>query len=102
MRVDLEIKSQLDKDVSHSPVIEVGGGVELESKNQLEMCLIHPSLRWGKRDTSITSLAAVSMTEFREVKSGEDDFFDQKSTYVDYMVVYMREPWESSPTVSGI
>jgi hypothetical protein len=25
LRVDLEVKSQLDKDVSHSPVIDVGG-----------------------------------------------------------------------------
>ena len=39
------------RDVSHSPVIEVG----------------------GERDTSINSSAAASMTEFREVKSTADD-----------------------------
>ena len=39
------------KDVSQSPVIEVG----------------------GERDTSIISSAAASMTEFREVKSTADD-----------------------------
>ena len=47
MRVELEVKSQLDNDVSRSPVIEVG----------------------GERDTSITNSAAASMTEFREVKA---------------------------------
>jgi hypothetical protein len=51
LRVELEVNRQLDKDVSHSPVIEVG----------------------EKRDTSITSSAAASMTEFREGKSGDDD-----------------------------
>ena len=51
MRVELEVKSQLDKDVSRSPVIEVG----------------------GERDTSITSSVAVSMTEFREVKTTSYD-----------------------------
>jgi hypothetical protein len=40
-RVELEVKSQLDKDVSHSPVIEVG----------------------GERDTNIVSSVAVSMTD---------------------------------------
>ncbi len=40
------------KNVSHSPVIEVG----------------------GERNTSINSSAAASMTEFREVKSTADDF----------------------------
>ena len=49
-RVELEVKSQLDKDLSRSPVIDVG----------------------GERDTSINSSAAVSMTEFREVKSTAD------------------------------
>ena len=39
------------RDVSHSPVIEVG----------------------GERDTSINSSAAVSMFEFREGKSADDD-----------------------------
>jgi hypothetical protein len=39
------------KDVSRSPVIEVG----------------------GERDTSINSSAAASMTEFREVKTTADD-----------------------------
>ena len=51
LRIELEVKSQLDKDVSQSPVIEVG----------------------GERDTSITSSAASSMTEFREVKLTADD-----------------------------
>ena len=51
LRVELEVKSQLDKDVSRSPVIEVG----------------------GERDTSINSSAAASMTEFREGKSADDD-----------------------------
>jgi hypothetical protein len=46
----LEVKNQLDKDVSNSPVIEVG----------------------GERETSINSSAAASMTEFREVKSTAD------------------------------
>ncbi len=41
LRVELEVKSQLDKDVSHSPVIEVG----------------------GERDTNIVSSVAVSMTD---------------------------------------
>jgi hypothetical protein len=51
LRVELEVKSQLDKDVSRSPVIEVG----------------------GERDTSINSSAAASVTEFREGKSADDD-----------------------------
>ena len=51
LRVELEVKNQLDKDVSRSPVIEVG----------------------RERDTSINSSAAASMTEFREVKSTDDD-----------------------------
>ena len=51
LRVELEVKNQLDKDVSQSPVIEVG----------------------EERDTSITSSAAASMTELREVKSTADD-----------------------------
>ncbi len=51
LRVKLEVKRQLDKDVSRSPVIEVG----------------------GERDTNIASSAAASMTEFREVKSTADD-----------------------------
>ena len=50
LRVELEGKSQLDNDVSQSPVIEVG----------------------GEGDTSINSSAAASMTEFREVKSTAD------------------------------
>ena len=38
------------------------------------MCLTHPSLRWcGERDASISSSAAASMTEFREVKTTADD-----------------------------
>jgi hypothetical protein len=49
--VELEVKSQLDKDVSRSSVTEVG----------------------GERDTSIASSAAASMTEFREGKSAADD-----------------------------
>jgi hypothetical protein len=36
------------------------------------MCLIHPSLRWGERDTSINSSASASMTELIEVKSTAD------------------------------
>ena len=51
LRVELERKDQLDKDVSHSPVIEVG----------------------EERDTSINISTADSMTEFREVKSTVDD-----------------------------
>ena len=53
-RVELEVKNQLDKDVSRSPVIEVG----------------------GERDASINSSAAASMTEFREVKPTADDLRD--------------------------
>jgi hypothetical protein len=48
--VEQEVKSQLDKDVSRSPVIELG----------------------GERDASIASSAASSMTEFREVKLTAD------------------------------
>ena len=44
LRVELEVNRQLDNYLSHSPVIEVG----------------------EERDTSITSSAAASMTEFRE------------------------------------
>ncbi len=51
MKVELEVKSQLDKDVSRSPVVEVG----------------------GVRDTSIASSAAASMTEFREGKPADED-----------------------------
>jgi hypothetical protein len=51
LRVDLEVERQIDKDVSCSPVIEVG----------------------GERDASINRSASVSMTEFREVKSTADD-----------------------------
>ena len=52
LRVELEVKSQLDKDVSHStPVIEVG----------------------RKRNMSINNSAAASMTELREVKSTTED-----------------------------
>ena len=52
LRVELEVKSQLDKDVSHStPVIEVG----------------------RKRNMSINNSAAASMTELREVKSTTKD-----------------------------
>ena len=51
LRVELEIKIQLDKDVPRSPVIEVGVA----------------------RDTSTNSSAASSMTEFREVKSTADN-----------------------------
>jgi len=54
LRVELEVKNQLDEDVSRSPVIEVG----------------------GERDASINSSAAASMTEFREVKSTADDLRD--------------------------
>jgi hypothetical protein len=50
LRVEQEVKSQLDKDVSRSPVIEVG----------------------RERDASIASSAASSMTEFREVKLTAD------------------------------
>jgi hypothetical protein len=38
------------------------------------MCLIHPSWRWGERNTSINSSATDSMTEFREVRLTTDDF----------------------------
>ncbi len=48
--VEQEVKSQLDKDVSCSPVIELGGEI----------------------DASIASSAASSMTEFREVKLTAD------------------------------
>jgi hypothetical protein len=51
LRVELEVKIRLDKDVSRSPVIEVG----------------------GERDTSINRSASASMTEFREGKSADDD-----------------------------
>jgi hypothetical protein len=47
---EVEVKSQLDKDVSRSPIIELG----------------------GERDAIIVSSAAVSMTEFREVKTTGD------------------------------
>jgi len=49
--VEIEVKSQSDKDFSHSPVIEVG----------------------GERDTSINNSTTASMTEFREGKSDVDD-----------------------------
>jgi hypothetical protein len=51
LRVELEVKSQLDKNVSRSPVIEVG----------------------GERDASINSSAAASMSEFKEGKLTADD-----------------------------
>ncbi len=50
LRVEQEVKSQLDQDVSRSPVIELG----------------------GERDAIIASSAASSMTEFREVKTTTD------------------------------
>ena len=46
----LEVKNQLDNNVSQSPVIEVG----------------------GQRDTSINRSTVFSMTEFREVRSTSD------------------------------
>jgi len=51
LRVELEVKSQLDKNVSHSPVIETG----------------------GEKKMSINNSAASSMTKFREAKSAYDD-----------------------------
>ena len=99
LRVELEVKSQLDNDVSQSPVIEVGGErdtsmnssaaasmtefrevkstadrVELEVKSQLDNDVSQsPVIEvGGERDTSINSSAAASMTEFREVKSTAD------------------------------
>jgi hypothetical protein len=54
-RVELEVKSQLDKEVSHSPVIELG----------------------GEKKMSNNSSAAASMTEFRETKSTAEDLTDE-------------------------
>ncbi len=51
LRVELEVKSQLDKEVSHSRVIEVGGEKKMSNNNS----------------------AAVSMTKFRETKSTAED-----------------------------
>jgi hypothetical protein len=51
LRVELEVKSQLDKDVSRSPVIEV----------------------WGEKKMRNNNSAATSMTEFRETKSTAED-----------------------------
>ncbi len=102
LRVELEVKSQLDKDVSRSPVIEVGRErdasinssaassmtefrevkltadglvVVQEVKSQLDKDVSpSPVIELGEeRDTSINSSAAASMTEFREGKSAADD-----------------------------
>ena len=51
LRVELEVKSQLDKEVSHSRVIEVGGEKKMSNNNSV----------------------AASMTKFRETKSTTED-----------------------------
>jgi hypothetical protein len=100
--VELEVKSQIDKDVSRSPVIEVGRErdasitssaatsmtvfrevkltadgltVEQEVKSQIDKDVSRsPVIEVGReRDASITSSAASSMTVFREETSADDD-----------------------------
>ena len=72
VKVGLEVKSQLDKDRTHTNS-EVGGGEKqlknkwaVEFKADETITIIEVG---GKRDTSINSSTVASTTEFREVKS---------------------------------